>query len=105
MQVVKTARYTESTIDEHSAVAAVTVKKIRVVGFVAYTKEAVAFTFQSAEGVSATSLFGPIETSDKQFIVVNPEQGYLFETVAGEALFINQETAKVLELIINYVEV
>ena len=105
MIVTKTARYTESTIDEHSAVAAVTGKKIRVVGFVGYTKETVAFTFQSAEGVGATALFGPVETSEKQLIVVNPEQGYLFETVAGEALFINQETAKALELIINYVEV
>lgn len=100
---VKFAKIVATASGATAVVAAVTAKKIKVLGYVFVAAGAVAVKFQSATtditGVMTIGSNGGVAAS-----AVAPAGGHLLETAAGEALNINLSDAVVVGGHLSYVE-
>ena len=105
---VKTKSGTENTSGEHTIVAAVTGKKIKVIAYKLTSKSATENLVTWLDGSGGTEVYRQRVTGDGTlcFGEVNncPPPGRLFETTANTALIMNLSAAQAVDYTIAYIE-
>lgn len=104
---IKSAIGNPASSGNNEVVALVAAKKIRVLGFSVQTKtsSSAVLTMFFRTSTAGAAISPTWDFDSREGISLYPQKGYLFETVAGEALGLNLSTANEVSVTVSYIEV